>query len=365
MDNIKSGRIEWIDAMRGFAIIVIVFNHIEHFGFGYCNEVGSLRNLLTLVQLPIFYFISGYLALQPSQLITKDCRRFVQQKVYALFIPTIIFGCLFSVTVYASIRGYANPLRGICSMIIDSAKNGYWFTIVLLEMFIVYYVASYYCANSKRQTSKVLLLIAVLFWAVSYPCTNDHIVNNGAIRLDAPNLVQAAINCLSLNRLFYYFQWFVFGNIFARNKETLFEKIKDGKTPAIILVSFVCLYLVYNTIDNVYIYNVLKVVLGYLGLLIIVSFFYTYQDSFKSDSFIGKSLQYVGKRTLDVYLIHFYFIPSLPCIGAWFIENPNVVIELAFVTILSILVVITCLIISNILRISPLLSHYLFGVKKQ
>lgn len=366
MDNRKSGRIEWIDAMRGFTMILVVFNHIEHFGFEYTNDVGSLRLFFGLFRMPLFFFVSGFIAYRSSQVFdTNNLKSLITKKLRIQIVPTIIFGCIFSVTVYASMRGYSNPLRGIGSMIIDSSKNGYWFTIVLLEMFIVYYIISFYCANNKHQISKVLFFTALQFWIISYPCTNDNIVNNGTIRLNTPTLIQAGINCFSLNRLFYYFQWFVFGNIIARNRDTFFEIIKNGKATAVILMSFVCLFMVYNSIDNIYIHNILKVVLGYLGLLIVVSFFFTYQDSFKSDRVIGNALQYVGKRTLDIYLIHFFLIPSIPCIGAWFIDNPNVVIELTLVTILSILVVITCLIISNILRISPLLSHYLFGVKKQ
>ena len=29
-------------------------------------------------------------------------------------------------------------------------------------------------------------------------------------------------------------------------------------------------------------------------------------------TWIGRSLQYIGRRTLDIYLIHFLFLPNLP-----------------------------------------------------
>jgi fucose 4-O-acetylase-like acetyltransferase len=88
-----------------------------------------------------------------------------------------------------------------------------------------------------------------------------------------------------------------------------------------------------------------------------------YQNSFVSTKKVGKALQYIGKRTLDIYLIHYFFIPYLPQIRT-IISGNNVVLELVIVGGLSLIVIAVCLIVSNILRTSPILAKYLFGAKE-
>jgi fucose 4-O-acetylase-like acetyltransferase len=77
---------------------------------------------------------------------------------------------------------------------------------------------------------------------------------------------------------------------------------------------------------------------------------------------VGRSLQYVGVRTLDVYLLHYFFLPHLPAVGAWFKANPhNFALEGTAALLVALLVVAFALLTSNILRVSPFLKKWLFG----
>lgn len=367
MDIIKK-RIEWIDAMRGFTMILVVFNHIEHFGYGFRSGFGDLRLFFGLFRMPLFFFVSGFIAYRTSQVFSKEELIYsIKKKAKIQLLPTAFFGVLFSLTCYATMRGYDNPLRPLASMIIDSSKNGYWFTIVLLEMFIVYYFVSFLAQqrNKNKNLPIYLIIVSVVFTIISFPLTNDSIVNDGTIQKDFYTLSQAGINILSLNRLFYYFQWFAFGNIISRYRDSFFRIINDMKRSSIIIILFFVLFIVYKCINIEWVGDSLEIFLGYLGLIIVVAFFYKYENCVKSDSIIGKSLQYIGKRTLDVYLLHFFLLPSLPMVGFWFVAHPNLVLELTVGLILSLLVIGLCLLISNIIRISPLLGNALFGAKIQ
>ena len=47
--------------MRGFAILFIVFGHIPLYCYGIANEqLSSFRALTSLLQLPMFFFVSGF-----------------------------------------------------------------------------------------------------------------------------------------------------------------------------------------------------------------------------------------------------------------------------------------------------------------
>ena len=53
-------RIEYIDALRGLAILSVVFMHVPIYG---CQGIGGMYYVMTTrLAVPLFFFISGYLS---------------------------------------------------------------------------------------------------------------------------------------------------------------------------------------------------------------------------------------------------------------------------------------------------------------
>ena len=102
----------------------------------------------------------------------------------------------------------------------------------------------------------------------------------------------------------------------------------------------------------------------YSTMVVVLMFFRHYEQSFTKATIIGRSLQYIGTRTLDVYLLHFILLPVMPFVGEWLNANrPNFVLSTVCSLTVSAVVVAFCLVVSNILRISPFYSEHLFGRK--
>ena len=100
----------------------------------------------------------------------------------------------------------------------------------------------------------------------------------------------------------------------------------------------------------------------YTLMLIVVMYFRNHQAHFTLQTRIGRRLQYIGTRTLDVYLLHFLLLPKLPEVGKWLnAHHPNFVIDIVLSVGMAIIVIAFCLLISEILRMSPFLKKYLFG----
>ena len=108
----------------------------------------------------------------------------------------------------------------------------------------------------------------------------------------------------------------------------------------------------------------LEMIIGYLGLLMAYNTFNTYQNSFTSEKKTGRVLQLIGKRTLDIYILHYFFLPNIPQVGNMLLGGNKVILELGIGLTISFLVIGLCLIISSILRTSPFLAKWLFGVYK-
>ena len=55
-----SKRIEYIDAMRGFTMLLVVAHHVAAFCLGIGDYVPSIHPILCEFRMPLFFFISGF-----------------------------------------------------------------------------------------------------------------------------------------------------------------------------------------------------------------------------------------------------------------------------------------------------------------
>ena len=104
---------------------------------------------------------------------------------------------------------------------------------------------------------------------------------------------------------------------------------------------------------------------GGLGTILSFAFFRKYEEAFSQNTVIGRGLQYIGRRTLDVYLLHFFFLPrNLENLDSLIMENGNPTVELFVSLTIALMVIAICLLIGNVIRLSPTLAHWTLGAKK-
>lgn len=162
-----------------------------------------------------------------------------------------------------------------------------------------------------------------------------------------------------------FFGFFCLGCVASAYKEWFFAWLDKGWFMGTVILVFV--------LGQIFLHEVMVglallvarfVVYGGCGTLILFAFFRCHKAQFNNGTLVGRALQYIGQRTLDIYLLHYFFLPRhLEVVGAFFKENPNPTIEFFVSFILSMLVIGLCLAVSIVIRLSPVLAHWLFGVK--
>ena len=318
----KKPRLEWLDAMRGFTMILVVANHVSQTGFMQAVKFSSSLSFLILFRMPLFFFISGFLAYKASQVWDiPNLFRLVGKKLRIQIIPTVVFfffgmAVLFDNFVDAVILKFHSPLKG-----------GYWFTIALLYMFIIYYLFAYLESKLKWKSWIPITLLFLVSLGVYETCYLPHEF------------------------------WWAFG--------------RRGVKPSTFLDDscLIQVMLILCTMDSLKWHQlrmqwaVVPLTLAKFSLLTIVfMYFRYYHQYFTKLTVIGRSLQYIGRRTLDIYLIHYLFLPNLPGIGTFFkINQHNFAIDLTLAVLIALLVIGFSCVTSNILRISPFFKKYLFG----
>lgn len=351
----RSERMEWIDAMRGFTMILVVAYHVSIQGFGEVEKASSALPLLVLFRMPLFFFISGFLAYKADMnWTTGRLGMMVWKKVKIQVIPTLVF--LFA----AIIIRQPHLWDGIEYAVISPTKDGYWFTWCLLQMFIIYYLFAFIESRFARRSwipITLLWFVALVAYATLYmPAWFKYPKANEVSWLNMTGFIQ----------VMRYFHFFLLGNIIHRYWNG-WQRLMDSKWffPTIVTIVFFCAADIFKWHNLRFQWtNLPRTMTMYILVMVVFMTFRYYKDSFTRQHWWGRTLQYIGVRTLDIYLIHFLFLPNLHMVGDFINNNKrNFVIDVTESFVIAMLVIGFSLVVSNILRVSPVFKKYLFGRK--
>ncbi len=205
-------RIEYIDAMRGFMMLLVVIHHIIFFSFH--NRVGtdlsyvSYNMLITLIQMPLFFFISGFVFYKTdANRSFKSSASFIGKKVMTLLVPTAAFMLLYFFLFDI------NAWQGVT----HSAKMGYWFTITLFEFFVLCILILSLAQVLKLKGKWFDLYLVVAALSVYVMCN---------FLAGRTGNFDTVINTIGV-RSWIYFIYFAFG-IFIKKHFNQFKKLMDN-----------------------------------------------------------------------------------------------------------------------------------------
>jgi len=348
MEQTKPHRIEYIDAMRGMAMILVVYFHIAAYGFG-SYELGY-NKIIELFRMPTFFFISGWLFYKADRIWDRQTIiGIIQKKFMVQMIPTIVFMLLY-LTIF--------NLFDICSF--GSDKKGYWYTLVLFEYFVIYILAE---ALLNRQDStkgemRVLVLILILsvgafYYAIYY--------TRFAAELGVWKDILGFFSFVKIRHIIFF--WF--GTYVRKHFDQFIQLTEQPYFTAFMIVVFASIIVWPILLSTDGIEYITYVLAGISGTIICFTFFRLHERAFSHETWYGRGLQLIGKRTLDIYLIHYFVLPTnLVQPEIWLQQYHNNTLFVPMALVLALWVVTISLLISSIIRVSPLLSKYLFAVKQ-
>ncbi len=333
-----SGRIEYIDALRGFTMLLVVFHHVGSLCWHIKGLGISAHDYLIQVRMPMFFFISGFVLYKAGVVWnTRQVISFFRKKIPVQLISPFIFFIVF-------LHLRHTPLS---EAIVVHDKIGYWFTYVLF-IYYVFYAAVRFCIRNKW-SGPVLLVLGLMLYHINWPPVYDAIP-----------LPENVMGFLSMQQ-WRYFLFFVIGTLVREH----FPRVEQWLDSKWVLPVCICTYFLINAFSDMItlpspMFNLTTTL---TGLVILFSFFRLNRNSLSKDKVVGHTLQYVGRRTLDVYLIHYFLIPRNLGFITVFTDHPMPIIETTVSLIIAILITAGCLLIGNIIRLSPLLAHWVFGAK--
>lgn len=331
-------RIEYIDALRGFTMILVVVHHVSLFCFNISVSTPSFHFFLQEIRMPLFFFISGFVLFKPE--VVWDCNyivNFLKRKIPVQILSPLLFFTLYM---------YINSIHFLDGFF-NSTKNGYWFTFVLFIFYIYYSLIRFslhFFKVNNYYSDVIILLLGFTFYFLKF-LPIHHIYRE--------------LFCM---QFWYLYVFFTIGTLTKKYYDTVQYYIDERKN---ILIIPIALFVFFNLFGLQKLSMIIIFLTSLSGLIIVFSFFRYYKDSFSHENHLGIILQYIGRHTLDIYLLHFFFLPlNLKTVLApIFIDHPLPIIEFSVSLMIALMIIGICLLISNLLRMPPFLGHFLFGAK--
>lgn len=350
-DKIGRERQGWIDAMRGFAIFLVVVGHVEMFMIR-GEELSVVSRIVYLFHVPLFFFISGYLSLKEKEpeMTRGVLKRYILGNFRRLVVPPVIFFVLLNWIdpYYATLSSFDEKLYG-------GYLGGYWFTWVLF--YVLVFLSG--VKTLVRTETKLFTLIAASAVVLSFL---------SPYLLQRMNVGHRLFSALCLPMFFHNLQYFMLGVICKKYQSRFFQLLDrcGGAIIGMFVLSTVTLMKI-NMFDTPPVVRIFLSFLGtwvkYFGVLSCVVAFWAYRDYFQQRNKLSSFLVLCGKRSLDIYFIHYFLLGNMAALGSFFAGNDNTGLQILFYSVAAAAIIGLSLLFGQFLRSSGYLSYVLFGSK--
>lgn len=275
-------REKWLDTVRGFAIMCVVFEHACERTEVYLPLVSVgldvLRQIIISFQMAIFFSISGFLYSKNSRDLIWGgyCKAFIQKKFWDLYFPYATFGVLIWIgkTIFAQWVKYQVSIRDLF-MILIKPISFVWFLYALFLYETVVAVLDY--VLKKRSVCIVPILgFTVTLLACWYSLATQE----------------------KLNKVLYYISFYILGIAIERIRLCAASNSKKYFVGVVCLVAYSILFCTYYVNQN------MVLLFFVLGVLMVIAFFSIFSAVKIQETTVSKAIELFGQQSLYIYIIH-------------------------------------------------------------
>lgn len=267
MSNMK--RIEWLDYMKGIAILIVVLGHMaQHIGEGYV-----FAEITVVCEMPLFFMLSGILA---NKITKRTVLENYKKKILSLGVPFISVGGIFAICIGA-----------VHEFIFDLYHLSYWFLLSLLVCWLIFIPLLKVIKYIFKGQSSLIAGLGELLLFLPF-MIHKLLVNYIPIEVD---------EALSLNFTFTYYRFFVIGYFLG----LYYHKVKSPYTLGlcVLLTTAIIWLIMINSQMRVYIPMTIQQLILSVCLSGTIYVCYRY-----SGNIIRNIVARWGIGSLDIYVFH-------------------------------------------------------------
>ncbi|MDE5773988.1 MAG: acyltransferase family protein [Muribaculaceae bacterium] len=352
-----SKREHYIDALRGLTMLSVVIVHLLVRGFGLDPNVSGLAVIRATFTLPLFFCVSGYFAYRPvTDFTLTRVRNSLKTRICALLFGTIVFDTLYLITL-------RRPNPFIWS---DGDFDSYWYTFTLLQIYILYLITVLITRLTTRSVgfSLRINLTLLTLCAISGYIAHYYIdyTTYRYYWIFAPKSME-------------YLQFFLVGTLVRANSRRFFALLERPRLLTVLIIAYVAsivAHYYYGTSlrdINIWVYRINNDIISrYTALLLVLYIFYNVRTYFERQTPLVRAWCRVGTRTLDIYYLHYFLIPTMRWMKPWltstapYYGSNTILLQLLAALPLALIIIVLCMAIGSLIRRAPLL-RLLLGQK--
>ena len=346
-------RLHHFDVIKGIAILLVVMGHVMILGIHDIDKAFIFK-LLDKIHMPLFFFISGYFSYKFVE------GKMVGPNIFARFKQLIIpFFCVSTLWMYYFPHsGIESPFNATwIGLYTDPYKLGYWFTLCLFEILLIYCGVTFINNFIRKTWVQIIVLISIYILVATMSIYGNYYF----------------VNIFGIEFIREFLPIFFIG-VFASKYKGKFNTITQNQyaiTASIIigslLIYFNCYFWEFNLGPRLELISrmISEIFLHISVVIILFTIIKPWSESEfakESPSKIIKILQFFGKESLSIYLLHYFFIFPISSL-----RQPMIDMGLGFVPLMIVSLTISLVIIgvalgaSSIISKSKLLSMLLLG----
>jgi len=178
---------------------------------------------------------------------------------------------------------------------LGATKGGYWFTFALFEFFLLSIFSDRYL---KKWGGAFALVLSMAAFGYDIYYTR-YFKDLG--------LITNLLGFLSFMTWRYYL-FFYIGTWVRQHFDIFLQWTGKPVVIAFVMIGFVCVSMIPHS-DSALSEYLIFAIGGILGMTMIFHLFRSSASYLNREHLMGRCFQYVGMRTLDIYLLHYFFLP--------------------------------------------------------
>lgn len=308
-------RIEYLDSLRGFAIILVVMGHLIQQNYSAPFQ-DSIFNIIFSFHMPLFFFISGCaVGVRPIRSVNlRDTAKSICNKFLSLILPCVAWTALVPLF-------FRTPH-------VPSSFFGFWFLTALFTLFVLWDIIIYLLSRFNKYRTVLIGCLSIAFTA----------------------LFIADIKRFTI----FYFGMFLLG-FFAQNRGGVFCKYKFYYSIMAVLFLLTVVYFSFGEAASGNAERIwLEIPISILASCVLHFVFSQYDAQNRWMKMLGG----IGRHTLGIYVCHFMIL-QLPFLKT--LETFPEITQFFVLALASTIICGVCISIEEITRPITWLYKLLYG----
>ena len=324
------GRIEYIDQLKGLAMLMVMFGHLLQFAFGIPDS--PWERILEAFDLPLFFFVSGFFCIKKEGIrCGGELSKQILKRMRAYLLPLISVGTLYFVLTNYSFHYF-----------VLSGGGKLWFLYTLFWLAVIcLMVCSLISVIQKERMIWLQMSIDIMAYGLPF-------VVFFTLKVFYPDVP----SILPWGHIVTYYPYFVLG-LLVRKYDVLEQLMQSNVW--LYTMGVVCFVVGVRLSELT---NKVLILLAATGAIVVLWHYFSNKEK---QNVVTRTLGVIGRHTLAIYVFHYFFIPDLRVLSDVLSMGNSVIIHTVACLLLCACIIPACILIEKFVERSPLLAFLLLG----